>query len=64
MQGKEAHFHLSNKKEVKGTFLGSDVDVLHFHINQLQTPIGVQQHALLRTTDIISTTFYDKNSVS
>lgn len=49
-----AEIVLCNKKKVNARFGSSDVDILHFQVNNLHTPIGVQPSAILRTTDIIS----------
>jgi len=38
--------------EVSARFVGADVDILHFEVADLQTPIGVQPCAILRATDV------------
>lgn len=38
---------------VAAEFRGSDVDVIHFYVRQLKTPLGVLPEAILRTSDII-----------
>lgn len=48
---------LYNNNTVKAKFSVSDVDILQFQVSDLHTPIGIQPHAILRTTDIISMTF-------
>jgi len=52
---------LYNTNTVKAKFSVSDVDILQFQVSDLHTPIGIQPHAILRTTDIISMTF-DRSS--
>ena len=47
---------LHNQKTVTAQFGASDVDVLHFQVNQLETPLGKHSAALLRTGDIITMT--------
>ena len=49
-----AQFTLVNGNTVTATFGSSDVDVLHVQVNNLDTPLGRQPEALLRSTDIIS----------
>jgi len=45
-------FTLTNGTHMKcANFVSADVDVLHFQVTSLQTPIGVQPHAILRATD-------------
>jgi len=45
---------LSNKNTTKAQFGCADVDVLHFQVNNLETPLGALPSALLRSSDIIS----------
>ena len=49
-----AQFTLVNGNTVTANFGSSDVDVLHVQVNNLDTPLGRQPEALLRSTDIIS----------
>ena len=49
-----AEFTLVNGNTVTANFGSSDVDVLHVQVNNLDTPLGRQPEALLRSTDIIS----------
>jgi len=49
-------FTLTNGSQLSASFVASDVDVLHFQVSTLQTPIGVQPHAILRATDCASFT--------
>jgi len=50
---KPAVFHMHEKTKVQGQICGSDVDVLHIFVKDLQTPLGKQPVALLRTSDIL-----------
>jgi gem associated protein 7 len=38
---------------VTAEFRGCDVDVMHFYVRQLKTPLGILPEAILRTSDII-----------
>ena len=51
-----AQFSLVNGNTVSATFGSSDVDVLHIQVNDLETALGRQPDALLRSTDITSIT--------
>ena len=51
LKGQPAEFVLSNNQTVKAKFLCSDVDVLHVQVSDLQTPLGIQKNAVLRTSD-------------
>lgn len=52
--GKQCEFQMYGNTVVSAEFGGSDVDVLNFLVNKLQTPTGLIAHAILRTSDIIS----------
>ncbi|XP_028817548.1 gem-associated protein 7 [Denticeps clupeoides] len=54
---KAARFTMYERVQVQARFGASDVDVLNFHVADLQTPIGVQRDALLRAQDVISFSF-------
>ena len=49
-------FVLCNNMVINAKFGSSDVDIQHFQVSDLQTPIGQQPAAILRTTDIVSAT--------
>lgn len=54
---KKVQFHMYENVKVEATFGSSDIDVLNFQVSDLQTPIGVQKEALIRSQDVISYTF-------
>jgi len=54
-------FTLTNGSRMAARFVGSDVDVLHFQVSALETPIGVQPHAILRATDCTCFNVHDMN---
>ena len=54
MSGCKVTFDLQERTSVRATFGTSDVDILCFQVSDLETPIGVQEQALLRCSDIIS----------
>lgn len=54
---KKVRFHMHEKVNVEATFGASDIDVLNFQVSDLQTPIGVQKEALIRSQDVVSFTF-------
>ena len=47
-------FTMCNHSQIKAVFSACDVDILHFQVDKLQTPLGTQPSALLRTNDIVS----------
>jgi len=53
MLGKDCEFRMFDNTNVTAEFRGSDVDVMHFCVRQLKTPLGVLPEAILRTSDII-----------
>ncbi|XP_058490099.1 gem-associated protein 7 isoform X2 [Solea solea] len=57
MTNKKVQFHMYEKVKVEATFGASDIDMLHFQVSDLHTPIGVQKEALIRCHDVISLTF-------
>ena len=53
LEGKKASFNLYNKKiPSSGVFCGSDRDILHFAVSDFESPTGVMNSAIIRTTDI------------
>ncbi|XP_061734355.1 gem-associated protein 7 isoform X1 [Nerophis ophidion] len=54
---KKVHFHMHDNVKVEATFGASDIDLLHFQVSDLHTPIGVQKEALIRCQDVISYSF-------
>lgn len=54
---KQVNFRLYEKVQVQAKFGASDIDVLNFQVSDLQTPLGVQKEALLRSQDVISYSF-------
>ncbi|KAM9481406.1 gem-associated protein 7 [Clarias gariepinus] len=57
MTDKRVHFRMFERVEVQAKFGASDIDVLNFQVSELQTPLGVQKEALLRSQDVISYSF-------
>lgn len=57
MAGRPVRFTLHEKVSVAAVFGASDIDVLNFHVSDLETPLGVQREALLRCPDIIAYSF-------
>uniref|UniRef100_A0A8C5JYI4 Gem nuclear organelle associated protein 7 n=1 Tax=Jaculus jaculus TaxID=51337 RepID=A0A8C5JYI4_JACJA len=55
--GRPVRFTLGEGVHVTAHFGATDLGVANFYVSQLQTPIGVQAEALLRCSDIISSTF-------
>jgi gem associated protein 7 len=53
MAGKGCEFRMFGNTNVTAEFRGSDVDVMHFCVKQLKTPLGILPEAVLRTSDII-----------
>jgi gem associated protein 7 len=51
--GKESEFRMFDNTNVTAEFGGCDVDVMHFYVRQLKTPLGILPEAILRTSDII-----------
>lgn len=51
--GKGCEFRMFDNTNVTAEFRGSDVDVMHFCVRQLKTPLGILPEAVLRTSDII-----------
>ncbi|KAK2191429.1 hypothetical protein NP493_53g12001 [Ridgeia piscesae] len=47
-------FVMCNHSQIKAVFSACDVDILHFQVDNLETPLGTQPSALLRTNDIVS----------
>ena len=56
IQKSPAQFALVNGNTVSANFGSSDVDILHIQVTDLETPLGKQPEALLRSTDITSFT--------
>ncbi len=54
MSGCKVTFDLQERTSVRASFGTSDVDILRFQVSDLETPIGVQEQALLRCSDILS----------
>lgn len=57
MANKKVRFHMYENLKMEATFGASDIDVLHFQVSDLHTPIGIQKEALIRCQDVISLTF-------
>ena len=53
----QVKINLINKRNVNGEFIASDLNVGHFQIKNLETPLGIQKDALMRRQDIESITF-------
>ncbi|KAK9958321.1 hypothetical protein ABG768_010451 [Culter alburnus] len=57
MTDKQVEFNMHEKVRVRARFGASDIDVLNFQVSDLETPLGVQREALLRSQDVISCSF-------
>lgn len=57
MTDKQVEFNMHEKVRVRARFGASDIDVLNFQVSDLETPLGVQKEALLRSQDVISCSF-------
>ncbi|XP_077990738.1 gem-associated protein 7-like [Glandiceps talaboti] len=57
MGNQRVEFTMHGQTKVVAKFGTSDIDILHFQVSQLETPIGMQPEALLRCSDIISYKF-------
>ncbi|KAK7882613.1 hypothetical protein WMY93_028787 [Mugilogobius chulae] len=57
MANKRVRFNMYENVKVEATFGASDIDVLNFQVTDLQTPIGIQKEALIRSQDVISLSF-------
>jgi gem associated protein 7 len=53
VSGKGCEFRMFDNTNVTAEFRGCDVDVMHFCVKQLKTPLGILPEAVLRTSDII-----------
>ncbi|XP_077869573.1 gem-associated protein 7-like [Saccoglossus kowalevskii] len=57
MNNQKITFSMHDRINVTATFEVADIDILHFQVSNLETPIGVQPHALLRCSDVIACCF-------
>ncbi|XP_066494326.1 gem-associated protein 7 [Tiliqua scincoides] len=57
MAGQPVCFTMHEKVSITASFGASDIDILNFHVSDLETPLGVQREALLRCSDIIAYSF-------
>ncbi|XP_068085520.1 gem-associated protein 7-like [Anabrus simplex] len=57
--GRSCKVNMFENTTVTAEFRGSDIDVMHFFVAKLATPMGVFPEALLRTNDIINVHFPD-----
>lgn len=57
MTDKPVSVVLCDRSEVTAQFGATDIDLMHFQVSNLQTPIGQLPAALLRSTDVVSLTF-------
>uniref|UniRef100_T1JDV1 Uncharacterized protein n=1 Tax=Strigamia maritima TaxID=126957 RepID=T1JDV1_STRMM len=54
LNDKATTFNMHENTKVRADLCSCDVDVLHLFVKNLQTPLGKQPVALLRTSDVIS----------
>ena len=57
MTKQSVEFTLHENTVVQAVFRSADVDVLHFQVSNLMTPIGIQKEAMLRCSDVVSYRF-------
>ncbi|XP_058861009.1 gem-associated protein 7 isoform X1 [Acipenser ruthenus] len=57
MVKRDVKFTMYEKVKVDAVFAGSDIDILNFQVEDLETPLGVQKEALIRCPDVISYSF-------
>ena len=58
LRGRECDITLTNGVQSKGSlFRGCDRDGLHLAVENLQTPAGAVEHAIVRATDVKSVSF-------
>ncbi|XP_018946676.1 gem-associated protein 7 isoform X1 [Cyprinus carpio] len=57
MTGKRVRFDMHEHVRVHARFGASDIDVLNLQVCDLETPLGVQREALLRSQDVIACSF-------
>uniref|UniRef100_A0A674HSA5 SUZ-C domain-containing protein n=1 Tax=Taeniopygia guttata TaxID=59729 RepID=A0A674HSA5_TAEGU len=56
-RGRRGRFRLWNGLGLRATFGAADVHSGHFQVDSLQTPLGVQRAALLRSGDVLEFSF-------
>jgi len=57
--GRRVSFTLCERNVVSGVLLAVSGDLEEYLVHQLQTPLGVYPHAVLRASDVISVTTLD-----
>lgn len=57
LTGTQVKVCMHENTNVSATFRAADIDLEHIGVSDLQTPIGKQAQAILRTSDIIAVTF-------
>lgn len=55
--GQKAVFQMAGQTVVHAEFGGIDLNFQEIFVKDLKTPLGIQQTALLRTSDVISIVF-------
>ena len=53
---KPACFLMHEKTQVEAIFVATDINIENFQVSELQTPMGVVNEALLRSSDVLSFT--------
>lgn len=53
---KPACFLMHEKTQVEAIFVATDINIENFQVSELQTPMGVLNEALLRSSDVLSFT--------
>ncbi|NXN22829.1 GEMI7 protein, partial [Nycticryphes semicollaris] len=56
-QGRPARFYLWAGVQVDAIFGATDIEAMAFQVDALQTPLGVEAAALLRSTDVLAFSF-------
>ncbi|XP_043120031.1 gem-associated protein 7 [Puntigrus tetrazona] len=57
MTDRSVRFDMHERVRVRARFGASDIDVLRFQVSDLETPLGVQREALLRSQDVVACSF-------
>ncbi|XP_076056673.1 gem-associated protein 7-like isoform X2 [Oratosquilla oratoria] len=64
LNGQQATISMTDGLQVSGMFRGIDRDVLHMHIQDLQTPVGQYKWATLRIPDCLDIEMNVKGDLS
>ncbi|XP_016369536.1 gem-associated protein 7-like [Sinocyclocheilus rhinocerous] len=57
MKHKLVQFDMHERVRMRARFGASDLDVLRLQVSELETPLGVQREALVRSQDVLACSF-------